>query len=261
MQFDPDQLLRSLNIGKNPAATAFSLRQNAHHSQRVLAPDDDYRKAAAAFNTRLRELVDEWIESGRKDGIDEPRKRTLRPGYGAFMAQVDWVRRNHPTPQVTPTGEVYFDLHHSMSIDLPADPDDPIECMQRAAVGEFVRLMGSALKYQLAKCDLCLNYYLRKKLRSYYKLGKYFCPGCRSAASATIRTKEKRTEEHARIVQGAAQALKRWSTLSAGTQAKYKTENNYIAINLKKFGKTSKWVTRNIDEIRANSQGSVHGSL
>jgi hypothetical protein len=261
MQFDPGQLLKSLNIVRDPATVASSLRQKARHSERELAADSDYRNAAAAFKTRLRELVDEWIKSGSNGDIDEPKKRTLRPGHGAFMAQVEWVQWNQPLPRVAPTGEVYFDLNHPINRRAHQDHDDPIGDMKREAVGAFVNLMASPLKYQLAKCDQCSNYYFRKKLRSFYKRGKYFCPGCRSAASATIRTKKKRTEEHAQIVQAAIQALKRWPVLSASTQAKYKTENSYIASNLKKFSKTAKWVTRNIDEIRANSQEVGNGSL
>jgi hypothetical protein len=261
MAFEPEQLLRSLNTARDARTVEFALKARARHTGKSMASDDSYRKAAAAHRSRLTEMVDEWISSGQRNGCDQPRARTLVPGQGAFMAQVKWLETHRPAPRVSSTGEVYFDIRRSSSTRLSDGHDDPIGQSQNEAVGEFIGLMSSPMKYHLAKCGWCPSYYFRKKLRPFYKEGRYFCPDCRSSASARIRTVERRRQEHSRLIAKAASALARWENLSPSTRAKYQTETIYLVSNMEKLGVGAKWVTRNIKEVRRGLRGGKNDSI
>jgi hypothetical protein len=256
MQDLADQLLRALNRDRDWRGDLHVARAQATRDEGPApAPVEEYKQAPAAFRARLLELVGEWIDSGKQDGAEYPKQRTLWPGTGAHQALLQWDHFNKPHVFRTQTGELRFLPGHYTSTHPAGQQDNPIERMRREAVGVFSTLMNDlSLKLQISKCDQCNQYYFRKKLRPRYP-GSSFCTQCRSGASAKLSMKDKRKTAHDDLIKDAADALKRWPELSEETRAKYKTDKVYIARGLKKRGVGVKWVTRNMKEVKEYAQG------
>jgi hypothetical protein len=254
-----EQMLRALNREGDWKALRWDAMAKAKWDKGgpTPAPVEEYRAAQAAFRARLVELAEEWVSSGWRDGNEYPRERTLRPGAGAHTALLQWDRENKPQTFRAQTGELRILPRSQKSAQPPELHDNPVERMRQEAVGRFSALMNAApLKFQLSKCYKCGDYYFRKKLRDFYKGGKFFCSGCRKK-KATVGLF--RQERHDKLIEEAALALKAWQALSDATHVKHKAVKVYIARSLKKSGVGQNWVTRHMVEIQQfkSDQGIV----
>jgi len=255
MQFDPDHLLRMLNRGLNERTVEFSLRSAAQRGEIAIGTVDEFRDAAAKFQTCLVELVDEWIWSGLnpEEDLDYPRKRKLRQGSKAWNAQMRWLNSHSPRFTLTATGEPEYDFRlPPISHRRSSTPPGPTEVMQTRAIAEFVSLMQSPVKYNLAKCSRCERYHFRKKVREFYN-GKSFCAECRSAASVEADRKKRREDK----LTEAAKLWGKWDTLSAQTRSKYGTRENYL---VERLGLTLTFISRNRSEIAQSPEGASHNA-
>jgi hypothetical protein len=247
MDIDPVTLLRDLNSEAGDDIKRFSLRSEARWSEYHPASDEIYRRAPDTFHARLRTLVNEWIATGKRDGIDEPRKRKFTrhsPGYEAVQT---WLQRNHPRMSHALTGELFI-TQSALPIQTRSAAnaiDDPIAKMEELAIGKFSSLLQSPLKYYIARCDhRSPHFFFRKKLRASYK-GDSFCLECRRAAAAERKTKKDRNDAKEETFELASAAWAKWPSLSTATQSKHGSIELYTIGKIASTGKTMKWITRN----------------
>jgi len=253
----PKDLLDGLN-GKRD----FGREQRSMTSAAERAPDADYRAAKDVFERELRRLVDAWLDSGRVAGevFETPRDRRVEvtiPNLGAaenrtrqstvFDSVQRWLMESPPLIFLAETGELRMSLRQPPKWWEPGQVDEPITAALDEARTLFLLLMASKAKYALFKCShpRCGLYFILEKARRGYKFGAV-CPEHRRQQG----TRRQRTKDRAEALQVAALALAMWPKLSPSTRSKHKSEKHYIASKLKRFDVGTKWVTRNLAEIK-----------
>jgi len=156
----------------------------------------------------LRQWVDEWLDSARaKNGVEDPRERSLEKAVGAAVAAYNYSRRGKIRLLPTEGGLAIhledgtrkftkpmtsFHIHNVRPL---AVTDEEI------AEGELVFFLLSDLRFRLAKCraDGCGCYFVMKKWRQRYFNGTK-CPvhqrssSLDSAKKATAAARTKAAE-------------------------------------------------------------------
>ena len=214
-----------------------------------LAPggQEDPEIAARFFVATLRRLVDAWLQSSKEaDGRDFPEQRKIDATKEPFASFQEWLYNNRPAPVLKASGEVEMQIKPAVKqwtglVNLATD----------SARMRFFQLMSNPAKFALFKCSHhgCETYYLLEKPRGAYMRGS-FCPKHRRQQGA-LRQRKQNQDQALKV---AAEALAAWPSLSPSTRSKYKHEKDYIANKLKRFGLGSKWVTRNLTEIRESAR-------
>jgi hypothetical protein len=263
-QIDPVYLLSALNGERDFGGERREYAMGPIKAQRMnngeweglfAAPDEDYLQASQILITELRRLVDLWIASGR-DGVEEPKARTLKKA--GYQAMTDWALRHKPKVLTHISGELSVTLGWS---ELRTNGrDDPKADARDEARRIFVLMMNSPVKSALFKCNEpdCGRYYILERPRRIYKRGTY-CPQHRRRVSALRGTKAKREREQNAALNIAADALRRWPSLTERTRADHNNnEKEYISKKLSKVRLSGKWVTRNLSEIKKRAQGDDH---
>lgn len=258
MAFDPNSHLKSLNSDIQPAKRFFLLSK-AKWAGDQPEPRQIDPGVVEAYTAKLRELVKEWIASGKENlgnanEVDALMNRKLKTSTHQEMAE--WLQRNPRRQYVNKRGE----LRDGPPAHL-RELHDPNALMKEVARGEFFELMQSEFKFKIAQCGRCSKFFYRKRLRKYnkdgtckyYKNGSY-CPRCRNAAASERTTHAKRAEEKEAMLKIAASAWAKWLSLSKTTQAKYGTKESYALSKIESSGKTAKWITRNLKDIKRRAQ-------
>jgi hypothetical protein len=209
----------------------------------------------ALVNT-LRELVDQWIDSGKSDGIEEAWRRNIKwqpPTSRKPIAETlsDYRRRNPPQAETGDDGR--FEI--LMLPDSRASTE-PLERARDMAIYYFVCLLDldSPMRERLSRCDGCGAYFVRVKAP---KKGApiyhgTFCEKCKHKGGAR-RTVDSRSRQTKEKIGWAADCWTNW-TKRKGLRSAWIAEqvNRRVVRHPISWGTiTGKWVTRHQKEIEA----------
>lgn len=164
------------------------------------ALDQETRKAYVAH---LRDLADEWINTGRRGDVEIPLARKLNLHLRRTLGA--WAAENRP--------DITFDASGNTVVLMPGtkiDYKSPVAAAKNAAVLLFGVFLDSPFRYRLFKCLRCnAYYYTERQPRGPIKHGTY-CPEHRHAASARRSNEQRRGAERERKLDLAAQCWNRW---------------------------------------------------
>lgn len=196
----PEWIVRALNSGKSALA-------------------DADRRAIPS----LRRLVDQWIESGKSNGADEPHKRSAL-----------WISPEFPQPALAVAAQL-----------LSRDSNN-------RAVFLFQSLLDSPARWKLFRCEGCNRYFLRVRTpkRNAAVQGGCFCVDCKGQGGAK-RTAMSRGRRKEQLIEHAAKCWPKWKS-ELGERSKWVAARvNEKAGTLTSI--TGKWITQHQLEIEARS--------
>lgn len=197
------------------------------------AAQDEAELDESAFTRRLRELVDEWLETGRRsDGSESPGERDLFEAAGALRA-VEKCLAENPARLVHTWSVLGSGPNVSVQIGMrpvppshlfgyPAPPFNifaptvsakittkPAPRQRDTADRLFTDLILSDWQNSLCKCRYahCGRYFLKEKLRRSYRRGTFCGPKHQGHASATVYTNSFRTRAKPVLIEMAAWLL------------------------------------------------------
>lgn len=220
-------------------------------------PQEIKDAAVFVFLKHLRNLVDQWISSGKNVDHIEAEDPWRRCVY--------WSSTAHPKPIVDALSrytnvcapELLFGPNSQIEIGmLPKSRQlRPLDVAWSRAVWWFVMLLDSPGRERLFSCDSCGKYFVRvrapKKETLIYH-GTY-CKSCKDKgkdrARRTVESRNRRTEEK---IRWAADAWSKWKQdRRHGKRSEWVAEQ--VNKNLLLRGESIKgnWVTRNQNEIEA----------
>jgi hypothetical protein len=195
------------------------------------------------FDGILHRVVDDWIDSGKKSGVDLPWERIVP--INLLRAYMD----RHPA---------MLNLLNDGSLCLlvapcPTTQPDPTVRVGDVAVGLLLQLLDSPARARLSRCDACATYFMRarnpKKNQPIYR--GTFCHNCKGKASAK-RTNATRDLIKEQRVDLAAKWWPRWKPTR-----RYGDISEWIAGRVNEDlprlagAITKKWVTQNQTAIEA----------
>jgi hypothetical protein len=152
--------------------------------------------------------VDSWLETGRNaDGSELPAKSQLE---GRVFHEF-WKYMEQSPPRFNPCFEgdgVGLDLARPVWIYTRNLFDATVVEARRMLVG----MMFADWKFSVARCrySLCGRYFLLARPNRSYRRGTFCCREHQRRASATIETRERRSQLHNLLIEMAAQQLLRW---------------------------------------------------
>lgn len=227
-----------------------------------VAPKAIRAKVSAAFQSTLRSLTDQWIESGQRNGIEEPFERSVRFKSHKFPETIEHTlvqfwNRNPPIVQFDRNLQVISTQSLlRQSSWLPLAGESTASLLERArehARAFFAMLMDSPSRYRIFRCENCRSYYLKNRTpkgNRPIKRGRY-CDLCKGEASKR-RVKEARERRMAQMLHWAVDAKVQWAA-DGLTVVRWKQKNRsatevewivkIINANLK---------IENLDPIRSN---------
>src|SRR6185437_99517 len=173
-------------------------------------PQKAKRLAVATFAGTLRGLVDQWIDSGKCDGVEYAWKRDVKWKTGKLQPLIeilaDYRQRNPPHAK---TGE---DGRSEVSM-LPALPSSPILRARDMAVYCLIGLLDSRIRERILRCDRCSTYFVRARMPRRdmpVKRGTY-CAKCKlKGKDRARRTVDSRTGRTKQMTDWAADAWAQW---------------------------------------------------
>lgn len=219
------------------------------------APKEIKTQAGLEFLTTLRQLVDQWLATGREYGQD---------GDDPWERSVWLTTSDHPRPISDALGE-YFRRNPLMPfisgdsrIDKVFEPLPGLSVLDRArdrAIYLFIQLLNSPVRECLSHCDECSEYFACERMPKRgapIRHGR-FCVNCKNAGAAR-RVEDRRSQRTAEMVGWAADARLRWESAQRGSveDAIIRKVNARIGRNGKLI--TGNWVTRHTTEIEAEAE-------
>ena len=210
----------------------------------------------------LRELVEEWLETGwNPDGSEEPSKRTLAHAWRARYEVEDYLEKCPSTLSLEGND---LCVHIAELSDSDWKAPDFFEAHSARATRLFVGIVASDWKERLCRCRYtpCGCYFLHPKPRRVYRSGIFCCLQHQKHGSAAQSTSNRRSKVHARLVDYAAAQLREWRISRPEWQVDRRSKarlakeiSKYILKsrdpNLKAYRLNVKvnWVTHNAKEI------------
>lgn len=183
-------------------------------SEGVIPPAEYRRIAAQLLSKRLREYVDDWMNTGiGADAYERPFRRTVRGR--AFTALTLYMNEYPP--------RCYFDPERGWTVTIDSLLGHPTGLGQLHPATEveaqrlfFVLLAGDSVGC-LCKCrySLCSRYFVLRNPREKYKSGTYCRLEHQRHAKATRCMKQKRDDAKSRLLELAAGKLHQ---LKAGSE-------------------------------------------
>jgi hypothetical protein len=221
------------------------------------APAADYEKATRHLSTRLRSLVDEWLDSARsKNDCEDPHKRL--PGPFGKAALAEFWSSNKVTQYIGEDGELELIFPPERRTLSAEGKEDPVADSEHEALRLFSCFMVEPrLKERFAKCRKCGIYYCTlRKLADIYMKGTY-CESCRSQVTAKRSQSDRRSKWKNKILTLAAKIWPLWkSRAQQGERSAWVAErvNKKLAWHEQRIRKN--WVTRNEGEILEKARES-----
>jgi hypothetical protein len=219
-------------------------------------PQEKQDAAIHEFLTTLGGLVDQWIDSGKREGdasIEQPWKRDIH-----------WQSADHPQPITTTLiaywernpPQVTIDGDGRSSIFVPRNFPRPTDALFRArehAIFQFVKLLESPTRERLSRCDECRTYFFRarapKKDTPIFR--GTFCPNCKGKGSAR-RVNATRGNRTKQMVELAVEFWRKWkSTTRHGERSRWVARMMNRRRRTGGVPITGKWVTQHRHEIEA----------
>jgi hypothetical protein len=165
---------------------------------------------AALVSSRLRTLVDEWLETGRNREFESPGVRNIEMTYLAYSAVDNFVRQ-YP-PQFVPGG--YSSFVYARGGHFKAG--NVFESRDVEATRLFVNLIISDWNKRLCKCRYCGEYFHFEKPRTDYPHGTFCKPEHQRNMSAYALTTSLRSQAKSNLIKLAAHWLAALGPRSAG---------------------------------------------
>lgn len=148
--------------------------------------------APVLMNAQLRLYVDQWLDTGVKDGVEDPRTRDLTKAPDACYA----VRAF--------TSKRSFSLHPAsdgLYLEFPSERESrgiAIDSGLDQANRLFSLFLMCDWRLKLAKCKRCGVYFELKQCNREYPRGAA-CPGCARVRSAVLSTFEARKQAESEL--------------------------------------------------------------
>lgn len=215
-------------------------------------PDQEAGQSAYSFQRYLRELVDNWIDSGRTGELENPWEREA-PG----MPEA-YVKRNPPVLSMDAEGPYLILVPWKEGKSFAASVVD-------GALALFVQFIDSPECRRLFRCEGCGTYFMRertpKKDTPIYR-GSW-CPKCKGKGSAK-RTDESRANRTKQMVEWAADAWIKWKpnqphSYGDLTEWVRRGVNERMPRDWSLLKKTN-WVTRYTKKIEAEVERRKHAT-
>jgi hypothetical protein len=227
-----------------------------------------YRRATIAFRQRLRQQVDQWIDSGRTpDGMEIPKDRRadVPQRYRHLGEPFDGTLLE---PFMLLESEIQGNLRLGLhgGVEQVFAPYDNVHACQhfssipeREAARFFIWFFASDWRHRVVKCRKCGIYYLIKDPGRLYKRGTY-CRSHSAAKSAEVITAQKRQDKHRELIRLASSAYKRLGSDQRGSDLRAFKQTIASRVNKATPPSTRmispkspigiKWITRNFEEIK-----------
>jgi hypothetical protein len=143
--------------------------------------------APVLMNAQLRMYVDEWLDTGVKNGVEDPRTRDLTQAPHACWAVRSFSSKRTFYLEPGPDG-LYLQFPNESGERVIASPNEqPIDQANRL----FSLFLMCDWRLKLAKCRRCGDYFELKQCNRSYKRG-IACPGCARVRSAVLSTSKAR---------------------------------------------------------------------
>lgn len=225
----------------------------------IRASAETYATAQIRVRDLLRQYLDEWLDTGFNNGIEEPQDRKLQDTKTAYPAVQRYCEKYRPQIMVADAGlfALFGSPSHASGGRFESGPsggrmvatdDDPLGEAADEAARIFTLLVDAPWRERVYKCRKCHEYrYLSRKPVPIYKRGMY-CPKCRSLVTAVASAKSKRAERFGRTLQAAAAAWRAWKPRYGARKAWVVSMVNSTRRNEDDFIKAN-WVTRHQNEI------------
>ena len=211
---------------------------------------------------RLRALVDDWLDSGRSEGTETPKERTLRRGTLNTWTRTIWPERdglqdilNHWVSE----GRFQFSFTDSGELELETpcrySTDKPLADAKNDAIRLFGKLLQSSHGYRIAKCcePQCGRYFYYERVPKAVLKSGTLCQDHR-LRGGTIRKNMQRKQRRKKLLALAAEA---WRKCKLDQTDSYR----WIADQVnKRLGPTDeritrRFVTQNADTIEGLAGG------
>lgn len=217
-------------------------------------------KRLTVYESTLQTLVELWIDSGRRGGVDYPRNRKLdfaldpMRKFGIFVAK--------QRPHLVITSEQLIGV--SLSMPSVSGPRRPQKMGKDDAHKRFLQLFASSQRSQLARCDHCAMYWVRQRMPREGIGQGVFCEACKKAGYASDhRQKELRRKKENKWIGIAALSLRHLRSKGKGKPVSSKAIADQMRMDLARTGhectKTGNWVTRHRTAIDAEERGMARG--
>lgn len=266
--FDGDELLELLN--DPPAKLA--------NPSKPLRPKRT-PEAAAELQRQLRELIDQWIDSGIQDESEAPFKRSISrvertqyvrtPNPGRFLRNVYWFRQ-----RVTAAVNFRNDDKPCIEVRFSDSDHTNIYAAETEAGILQVKLLMTDFRFRIAKCKYseCKRPYFlltEKQCQKVYKNGTFCATEHNRKASATRRTEKRRDNCKEKQIEWAAAELRAIHKTRKRRQTDEEIKKRLVrAVNdgLARYPErvtdeiTAKWVTQHWKEIEEQSKEMSHAT-
>jgi hypothetical protein len=238
------------------------------------APKGVRDAAFETFQRTLRELTDQWIDSGRlqlKEIGEQPMERSILAPVPDYPVPLETILRSffsqHPLRVLPDKDRLvgYFGILRAGTWEQ-LEKKSRDELLQRArdyATEQFVLLLDSPSRHRLFRCDICGTYFVRERMpkRDMAITRGTFCDGCKQAGNI-LRMEGSRSNKAGRRLKLAADALIKWKP---GNRCGEKKEWIRQRVNegLEKENLDPiqiNWVTRHLAEIEAEVEGRGHAT-
>ena len=210
-------------------------------------------RIAAEFLQALRQLVDDWIDSGKREGFDSPIQREV-----PMKVLTDYTNRNPPLTLIGGDGRIGFSLEPSTLTSI-----DGRDAALDRATWEFVKLMDSPFRNRLSRCDECGVYFARRRLPKQDEPNKFgsFCEKHRGKGRAKS-TKTARENHREEMLDAAAAVLLEFERIAPGAEWRQwgvqKLNKRMARVRLNNPNAfpaiSSNWLTRHEAEIEARAR-------
>ncbi len=182
--------------------------------------------AIKEFLLTLRQLVDQWLESGkdRVEFVEQPWSRNVFWFSDAYQERIDrtlqkFMHRNPPPNEFSRDGRLArLETVSHLWLPKPAawpssepELDDTLSRARDYAIAEFYKFLESRCPQRLFKCDECGAYFVRARApRKETRIRRgAFCEKCKHKGGArrTVDSRKRRLQE---MIGWAADAWAKW---------------------------------------------------
>lgn len=215
----------------------------------VMTPRGVRHSTEEHFLSTLRDLVNQWLASGKSGDVECPRERKI-----PIEVLREFIRRNPPYLGLkAPNGPLTVDFEPSA-----VEEKDPVLIARDGALFLFLKLMDSPESARLSRCEGCHRYFVREYMPKNGNPIKHgsFCANCKRKSKDRIKLiNDKRIQRKDDLVEVAAKWSMRWEQEKPREPWSIWVADKVNNDRACPYGVviTGKWVTRNKSAIEAKA--------
>lgn len=234
-----------------------------HIAEIQYVPPELKPAARSEFVNTLRGLVDQWIDSGKSDGIEEAWKRNIKwqpPTSLKPIAETLSDYRDRNPPQAVTGDDGRFEI---WMVPASLASTEPLRRARDLAIYQFVALLDYPGRERISRCDKCGKYFARvraPKKDMPIKNGT-FCENCKGGGGAR-RTLSTRIRRSSQMIAWAAECWPKW-TERRGLRSEWIAEKVNRQVERQPITWatiTGNWVTRHQTEIETEVERRNHAT-